>query len=677
MATSATKNISAPPMKQIGIRPGVALIGVLLLVTLVYASHFGNTFHFDDSHTVTENPWIRDLRNIPRFFTDGATFSTLPPNRSYRPIVSTSLAIDYWLGHGLHPVWFQTSTFLWFLAQLALMYPLFRITLDRVQPNDRNPWIALLGVTIYGLHPVMAETVNYVIQRGDVYSTAGVVAGLAMYIALPRLRRYGLYLLPVVVGILSKSPAAVFPALLFLWIWLFDEENLVPTAIRSLPAFVVCGATALFVVRMTPPTFTAGSSSPFLYRISQPWVLLGYLRKFFVPTGLTADTDEMALPGLGDDRALFGFLFVIVVIGLFFLCARRRALKPIAFGLAWFLIASIPTSAIALAEIENDHRMYFPFVGLALAVCWPLALWLRAVARPKQPLRVPNAVLAPALALALGALAWGTVQRNRVWATDEALWRDVTIKSPRNGRGLMNYGLTLMSKGKMADALEYFNRALVYNPAYYILEINLGIAYGGVGKPVEAEQHFKRAIFLEPGEAMSHFYYARWLSEQRRNAEAIAEARATVKLNPDYVAADYLLMQLDGNAGDAAALRADASAFLARFPGDATAQSWLARAENPVPPQAPLGASADAFVLESLNDYRAGKFRECVDAAQRAVEINPNYAEAWNNIGACQNALGHWAQGIEAEQRAIRLKPDFQLARNNLAYALSQKNKPK
>jgi tetratricopeptide (TPR) repeat protein len=150
-----------------------------------------------------------------------------------------------------------------------------------------------------------------------------------------------------------------------------------------------------------------------------------------------------------------------------------------------------------------------------------------------------------------------------------------------------------------------------------------------------------------------------------------------VKLNPDYVAADYLLMQLDASAGDAAALRVDASAFLDRFPGDATAESWLARAGNLVPPQPPMGASADAFVLESLNDYRAGKFRECVDAAHRAAEINPNYAEAWNNIGACQNALGHWAQGIEAEQRAIRIKPDFQLARNNLAYALSQKNKPK
>src|SRR6266550_6507658 len=41
---------------------------------------------------------------------------------------------------------------------------------------------------------------------------------------------------------------------------------------------------------------------------------------------------------------------------------------------------------------------------------------------------------------------YATFQRNKVWNTEETLWRDVTIKSPRNPRGLMNYGNTLMTK---------------------------------------------------------------------------------------------------------------------------------------------------------------------------------------------------------------------------------------
>jgi hypothetical protein len=49
---------------------------------------------------VVDNPTIRSLHNVPRFLTDASTFSVLPANQTYRPMVSASLALDYALGHG-------------------------------------------------------------------------------------------------------------------------------------------------------------------------------------------------------------------------------------------------------------------------------------------------------------------------------------------------------------------------------------------------------------------------------------------------------------------------------------------------------------------------------------------------------------------------------------------------
>ena len=69
-------------------------------ITVAYCNHFSNEFHFDDSHTVVDNPTIRSLHNVPRFLTDASTFSVLPANQTYRPMVSASLALDYALGHG-------------------------------------------------------------------------------------------------------------------------------------------------------------------------------------------------------------------------------------------------------------------------------------------------------------------------------------------------------------------------------------------------------------------------------------------------------------------------------------------------------------------------------------------------------------------------------------------------
>ena len=179
-------------------RPRIWPLGLLFAIVLfaAYANHFHNSFHFDDSHTIENNVYIRDLHNLPRFFTDASTFSTLPTNRTWRPLVSASLALDYRLAGGLKPLWFHITTFFWFLVQLALLYAMYASVLDAAAPWTANHYIALFTVAWYGLHPAIAETVNYIIQRGDLYSTLGVIAGLVMYIRLPRLQKFGFYLLP-------------------------------------------------------------------------------------------------------------------------------------------------------------------------------------------------------------------------------------------------------------------------------------------------------------------------------------------------------------------------------------------------------------------------------------------------------------------------------------------------
>src|SRR6202171_3805960 len=119
--------------------------GALLLVALlaVYANHFHNSFHFDDAHTVENNASIRELRNIPLFFRDATTFSSLPSNQSYRPLVSTLLAIDYRLAHGLRPFWFHLSFFALFTALTLLLASVIYHLLEREAASSPNRWIAL------------------------------------------------------------------------------------------------------------------------------------------------------------------------------------------------------------------------------------------------------------------------------------------------------------------------------------------------------------------------------------------------------------------------------------------------------------------------------------------------------------------------------------------------------
>jgi Flp pilus assembly protein TadD len=608
----------------------------LLLVALVtaYANHFHNSFHFDDAHTIVNNASIRELRNIPMFFRDATTFSSLPSNQSYRPLVSTLLAIDYRLGGGLRPLGFHVSIFALFIALVVLLAFFVHYLLDQAASSPRNRWIALIVTAWYGLHPANADTVNYVIASSEVISTLGVIASFAVYLAFPRWRRFYLYVLPAAMAILAKPTAAIFPVLLVTYSLLFPDETRKHRArLRfvevSLP-FLICGAMLWLVQRMTPHTWVAGAANVHNYLITQPYVVLLYFKTFFWPTGLSADYDLNPFTTTNDPRFWAGDAFIVLFTVCAIVFSVSKKTRIIGFGLLWFLIALLPTSLFPLAEPMNDHRTFLPYVGLVIAIAGAVLL----VARLDRQRSWTKIAAVFAIGLLICTNGYATFQRNKVWQSEETLWRDVAVKSPGNSRGLMNYGNTLMAKGDFAGALDYFHRAQVLAPNYSVLLINLAIAEDGTNQTALAEQHFKEALRLTPTSPDSYSYYARYLLAHSRADEAREFLRSALELSPTDLTARGLLAQADSGAGNQ--------------PGSTTAESYLA---------------------QSLQFYREERYVEVIAACRRALALRPDYAEAWNNICAAYNKLGRYDEANSACERALSHKPDFELARNNLQYA--------
>ena len=88
--------------------PAACIVAVAILLG-AYSNSFQNSFHFDDGHIVEGNLYIRSLKNIPRFFRDATTYTSLPANQAYRPLVTATLALDYRLGGGLNVRQFHLS----------------------------------------------------------------------------------------------------------------------------------------------------------------------------------------------------------------------------------------------------------------------------------------------------------------------------------------------------------------------------------------------------------------------------------------------------------------------------------------------------------------------------------------------------------------------------------------
>ena len=646
-------------MDSAGSRRQVIVISLLLLIGVVvaYSNHFHNGFHFDDSHTIVNNAFIRNLRNVPLFFRDAKTFSALPANQSYRPIVSTLLAVAYWLGGGLNPVWFHAVIFLAFLMLVLLLgFVTYRL-LETAGHAPWNRWLAVLGAGWFAVHPANADTVNYIIACSDVFSTLGVIGSLAAYLAFPTARPSYVYLLPAAIGILAKPIAVIFAPLLAVYWWLF-VRNVRPDLPRPTswwiqflqvvaPAFFLCGAMVHFVQQMTPKTWVAGAASAHQYLMTQPYVVLLYFQTFFWPRGLSADYDLAPFLTTADPRFWVGLGFLVLITVGALLAAASWRLRVTGFGLLWFLLALAPTSLWPLAEVMNSHRTFFPYGGLIIAIAGLAATLLNQRTHYRAWARL---AAVGAVTVGLGASGYATWQRNKVWQTEESLWYDVTVTSPNNGRGLMNYGLARMAQGDFRQALDCFQRAQRCTPAYPTLFINIAIAEGASGQPVQAERDFQQALRLAPADPSAYTYYARWLLAQSRAGAAVNLLRQALELSPADLFARALM---DSAQIAAAASRQGAGA---------------ARLDSLTAPEACLDLS--------LNYYNQARYHEAIAAAQKALQLKPGYPEAYNNICAAYNQLGEPAKAVVAGEQALRYKADFPLASNNLQYAWQKLKTP-
>jgi tetratricopeptide (TPR) repeat protein len=242
----------------------------------------------------------------------------------------------------------------------------------------------------------------------------------------------------------------------------------------------------------------------------------------------------------------------------------------------------------------------------------------------------------------------------------------------------MNYGLIFMARGDYATALNYFERAIPYTPNYSTLDVNLGIALGGLHRDAEAEQHFRRAISLAPDVADPHFFYGRWLNAVGRTPESASQLEQAVRINRFAFDARDLLIRVYAGLNNGPALQRLASETLELAPDDAAARDYVAgRLPRGAPATPAAQPTAEALVDLSLQYFQAGRYQDCIETARKALESRPAYAEAYNNLAAAYNAMQRWDDGIQAATEAVKLKPDFQLARNNLMWAVNQRDKGK
>ena len=552
-----------------------AVIAAALVV--VYANSMGGSFHYDDLHSIVENPHIRSLSRIPSFFASPQSFSVDADKAMFRPLLLVTYAANYSLGAyavlgyhlvnlGLHLI---CALLVWSLARFFGLAPLG----------------ALGAALLFGLHPLCAEPVNYISSRSESLAACLYLAAFRLYLE----RRPGTDAASLACfcgGLLAKSTVITLPAVL--WLGDYWTRGEFPKVRRHLWFWVVgAGYVALLMwQRLAQGSLQLAPRSLDVQIWTQLKAAAYYVKLVSMPVGLNVE-HQFFEASVGDWATVLGAAILISLLALFWTVPSRNRL-----WLAWPVIVSLPTTIVPLNVLVNEHRLYLPLAGLSiLAARWFASMQVRRLILPG--------------AAALLACSVLTVQRNAVWATELELWRDSTRKSPSMPRPHVHLGNALQQRGQVTEAMLAFGTALRLDPGHRaartnlanllyeagiaadpdaatpeavaylqraaaeyetVLELdpeyrealnNLGNVYRVTGQLDLAADLYRRATRFHPGFGDGFYNLGRVLMSQGRHREAAAQLEEAARLQPGVAQGHFELGNARALAGDLdAALRA-------------------------------------------------------------------------------------------------------------------------
>ncbi len=655
----------------------LAPILLAIAVLIAYWNVPGNAFAFDDLHVIEQNAAIRDLGNIPRFFTDSHTSSALAVNADYRPIPTIPYAINYAISGGVidgnhFDSWHWTSIIIhfvnaWcvFLLGRRLLGSLSLAPIPGLSPRVGDV-VALGAALIFAVHPASAAAVNYISARSSSLTTMFILLGLLRYLAglaAPEHRwnfllSVGLFALAVLTKIEGVSLlGAVVLAEFLLNPATRDIPILKRTLRRSslirLAPFVI---TAAFLVwlwynRTLILNATRGGVgiSALDYFVTQLRAWWYYVGKVFAPIHLVADYPSYprstwaAVTHLQDWRPLIALGGWLVVGGAALFLSRR--VPTVSFLILCFFAFLAPHSSfVPLFEPVNEHRPYLMDSTVILLVCAAIG-WI--LSRISKVPRVPVAAVCVVLAVILLPI---TRQRNAVWRNALTLWGDTVAKVPESDRAHVNLGVALAAEGKIDQAEAHYREAIRLDPTYHYSHSNLAqvLIQRGDIKGAMAEHD----LAVKVGAAFETPYFLR------------GEFRAQLRDVPGAAEDFQTCVRLSSAPFQALAAAAEC---LLRLGRDREAQPYIARGQALnsrafqkereayralMGPGEPMGQIADA--MSWLDRGRLFEAQWCVNEALRMDPANP-YAQL--SMGMILDGQGNESEAAAWYERSVKEHP--------------------
>ncbi len=280
--------------------------------------------------------------------------------------------------------------------------------------------------------------------------------------------------------------------------------------------------------------------SPRVYLITQPRVLITYLRLVFFPAGQRVEYDYPKIFSLFQPS---GWISLLATLSIFIAAgaAMKRRYFRVAFGMLWFVIVLVPeSSVIPILDACVEHRLYLPMAGVAFLA----GSFLESAGKGR---RITTVFFAWGLAL-LALLAY---RRNLVWRDPISLWEDNVLKAEGKARVHGNLGKAYLDAGRFEKAAREFKRMIELDPTFVGAYNNLAVIYiDHLRDYEEAERYIDRALALFPDYPAGYLNRGVIHLNRRELKPAIENFKQVLLLDPKNLLAFYNLAACYVNLGD-------------------------------------------------------------------------------------------------------------------------------
>ncbi len=624
---------------------------LLTLTLLVYGNTLTNEYALDDAIVITENKFVKqgidglyDIFSNESFTGFFGFDKQLVAGGRYRPLSIATFALEH--------EFFGQSPFISHLINI-LLYALVVVLIFQVlQKSGRvATQAAFIIALLYALHPIHTEAVANIKGRDEILAFLFVLLAIKwfLYSQKHKILAYTAASISMFLAMLSKEHAVAFVVLLPLGIYYLKRPKkqivyavfatIIPAALFVLLRYQVLGAMQIqeSSALMNNPFVDMTSTEKYATMLLT-W--LWYLRLLIVPHPLTYDYYPYHVPIAGLDSILPWITMVLVLLMLFF--AIKTLINKRFYGYwIWFFIGTFILMSnlfFPIGTFMNERFMFMP----SLAFCVGLGYGIHWLVRQKVYYRAGIATL---IIVGLG-YSVKSIDRNRDWKNDFTLFtHDVQI-SENSAKGNCVAGGQLYEKAVkkgnqtkkqklLTRARTHLEKAIDIHPTYNDAHLLFGNTLFASDAPLDSVMpHYLSILKRAPR------HQSAW-----KNALAVlqkGEPRGRLQWYRKLYSIDSTRFEINYQMGNI---------YGKHLNNLDKAEAFLKRALQVKPKS--VRALKDLAVVYGLTM----RYNASVNQLKKVVEIKPNDASAWYNLGLSLNAMGKIDEAQKALDKAHELNP--------------------